>query len=321
MGCPKDFSIKGGMGAALLCNPGKVKSILEKLVKNLSIPVTCKIRILPTIEETLNLVEIIKNTGVSAIAIHGRIKEEGRNYPNKDDYILKISKSVKEIPIIANGGSSDIKCYDDILKFKKNTGASSVMIARAFEENPSILRKEGLLPLDQVIKEYIKYCISYENHVKNVKYCIQHMLRSDQASDDGQKLLSSHDMLSICKIWQMENIYIKHQDEKMVKSKLPLSKKLKVNSSNEAFIKFNRKNYIESKLPKDLLLQYSRETKCDLKYHTKEKDRHYYGVVNVGKDIFESLCPEKNKKYAEQNAALVALYFLKPDYYEKLIQV
>lgn len=44
MGCPKDFSLKGGMGAALLTNPERAKSILNTLVQNVKIPVTCKIR-------------------------------------------------------------------------------------------------------------------------------------------------------------------------------------------------------------------------------------------------------------------------------------
>lgn len=44
MGCPKEFSIKGGMGAALLAKPEKARGILKTLVENLRIPVTCKIR-------------------------------------------------------------------------------------------------------------------------------------------------------------------------------------------------------------------------------------------------------------------------------------
>ena len=323
MGCPKDFSIKGGMGAALLCKAGKVKAILKKLVGGLSIPVTCKIRILPTIQETIDLVKVIAETGVSAIAVHGRVKEEGRHFPNKDDFILDLTKNIQDIPIIANGGSSDIQCYNDIYKFKEKTGASSVMIARAPEANPSIFRKDGLLPLDQVIKEYIKYCIHYEAHVKNAKYCIQHMLRSDQASEQGKKLLAAHDMLTICKLWDMESFYYEHETKKKTFScdSEPLCKKLKKDSCNEAYFKFNRKDYIETKLPKDFLLQYSRELKYDLKYDTREKDRHFYGHVKVGDDEFSSLCPEKNKKYAEQNAALVALYFLKPECFEQLTNV
>lgn len=44
MGCPKEFSLKGGMGAALLSDSERAKSILSTLVKNVKIPITCKIR-------------------------------------------------------------------------------------------------------------------------------------------------------------------------------------------------------------------------------------------------------------------------------------
>lgn len=44
MGCPKEFSLKGGMGAALLSDPERAKAILTTLVENVKIPVTCKIR-------------------------------------------------------------------------------------------------------------------------------------------------------------------------------------------------------------------------------------------------------------------------------------
>lgn len=44
MGCPKEFSLKGGMGAALLYDPERAKAILKTLVENVKIPVTCKIR-------------------------------------------------------------------------------------------------------------------------------------------------------------------------------------------------------------------------------------------------------------------------------------
>lgn len=44
MGCPKEFSLKGGMGAALLSDPDRAKCILKTLVDNVKIPITCKIR-------------------------------------------------------------------------------------------------------------------------------------------------------------------------------------------------------------------------------------------------------------------------------------
>ena len=58
MGCPKGFSLKGGMGAALLSHPDKIKAILTALVKAVNIPVTCKIRILPDLQATLNLIDV-----------------------------------------------------------------------------------------------------------------------------------------------------------------------------------------------------------------------------------------------------------------------
>jgi tRNA-dihydrouridine synthase 2 len=64
--------IQGGMGAALLKKPDRVKEILTALVQSVSKPVTCKIRILPSLEETLKLVKVIEGTGVAALGVHGR---------------------------------------------------------------------------------------------------------------------------------------------------------------------------------------------------------------------------------------------------------
>lgn len=44
MGCPKPYSTDFGMGSALLYKPDTAKEILRNLVKNISLPITCKIR-------------------------------------------------------------------------------------------------------------------------------------------------------------------------------------------------------------------------------------------------------------------------------------
>lgn len=60
MGCPKPFSISGGMGAALLKKPDLVKDVsnhrvnlilqmISSLTSISTIPVTCKIRVLDTV--------------------------------------------------------------------------------------------------------------------------------------------------------------------------------------------------------------------------------------------------------------------------------
>ena len=56
-----------------------------------------------------------------------------------------------------SGGSKELFKFEDIEVFRASTGASSVMIARQAEWNCSIFRKEGKLPLYDVIKAYLIY--------------------------------------------------------------------------------------------------------------------------------------------------------------------
>lgn len=139
MGCPKDYSIKGGMGAALLKTPEKVKNILTALVQGISKPVTCKIRILPTLEETLNLVRMIQDTKVAAVAVHGREQHERPRDPVHKDVIREVARTLN-IPVICNGGSGEIKTYQDMERYQNETETDSVMVARAAQWNPSVFR-------------------------------------------------------------------------------------------------------------------------------------------------------------------------------------
>lgn len=142
MGCPKEFSIKGGMGAALFADPPRAKEILKTLVDNVRVPITCKIRILNDLDETIRLVREFEAIGISAIAVHGRKRHERPQHACNTAAIRKIAQSIG-IPLIANGGSREIERYSDILKFKEQCGASSVMVARAAEWNVTIFRKDG----------------------------------------------------------------------------------------------------------------------------------------------------------------------------------
>ena len=100
MGCPKEFSVKGGMGSALLTQPEKAKEILRTLVEGVKIPVTCKIRILPDLKSTVELCRHLANCGIAAIAVHGRTKDERPRHMNHNDFIRAVAQSVN-IPVIA----------------------------------------------------------------------------------------------------------------------------------------------------------------------------------------------------------------------------
>jgi tRNA-dihydrouridine synthase 2 len=70
------------------------------LVNGCNKPITCKIRCLHTIEETISLCKLIENCGVKAIGVHGRFKEERSKSQNHDDFIKEIAANLK-IPVIA----------------------------------------------------------------------------------------------------------------------------------------------------------------------------------------------------------------------------
>ncbi|XP_074864638.1 tRNA-dihydrouridine(20) synthase [NAD(P)+]-like isoform X3 [Carettochelys insculpta] len=268
MGCPKEYSTKAGMGAALLSDPEKIECILSTLVKGICKPVTCKIRILPLVEDTVRLVKRIEKTGVAAIAVHGRKKEERPQHPVHCEVIKAISEAVT-IPVIANGGSHDfIKEYTDIEAFQQATGASSVMIARAAMWNPSIFRRDGLCPLKEVMQEYIKYAVRYDNHYTNTKYCLCQMLREQLETTQGKKL---HAAQSIQEIWR------------------------------EYPPQITPKMYLLEWCRKEKHPQPVYETV------QRSLDRLFCSVVTVAQQKYRSTLWDKSKKLAEQAAAIVCL--------------
>ncbi|XP_069495814.1 tRNA-dihydrouridine(20) synthase [NAD(P)+]-like isoform X2 [Ambystoma mexicanum] len=316
MGCPKEYSTKGGMGAALLSDPDRIELMLSTLVKGLSKPVTCKIRILPTLEETLSLVKRIEKTGVAAIAVHGRKKEERPQHPVHCDVIKAISEAVS-VPVIANGGSQDhIKQYADIQSFREATNASSVMLARAAMWNPSIFRKEGALPLEEVMQEYIKYTVRYENHYTNTKYCLCQMLRENLESPQGKKLHSAQTQRAICEAFELGSYY-EEMTSTLASRKESLASQQQEDENQavdegiiQMAIKFDRLDYPPQITPKMFLLEWCRKEKLPQPaYETIERplNRYFNSTVTVAGQKYKSTIWDKSKKLAEQSAAIVCL--------------
>lgn len=63
------------------------------------------------------------------------------------------------------------------------------MVARAAAGNCSIFRPQGLKPLDNLIVDYLKYAIDYDNSPSNTKYCVQNMLKELQETPRGKQFL------------------------------------------------------------------------------------------------------------------------------------
>ncbi|KAI8321918.1 FMN-linked oxidoreductase [Martensiomyces pterosporus] len=171
-GCPKQFSIQGGMGAALMSDPDRLCSILDALVKNINLPISCKIRVFDDVDKTLDLIKRIAATGVSALTVHCRTKNMRPREKAMWHRLNDVVKTLPDLPVILNG---DVFKYEDAQRARDETGATSVMTARGAIENPSIFRPEGMLPPLDVAHVYIKTAVRMSNTFSNTKYSLMQM--------------------------------------------------------------------------------------------------------------------------------------------------
>ena len=137
MGCPVPKVVNTGAGSALMKDIKLASQITESAVKSAEgTPVTVKIRS-GWDSEHINAVEMSKaleNSGASAVAVHGRTREQF--YSGKADWnIIKQVKESVSIPVIGNGDVTDL---DSCIEMYKNTGCDLVMIGRGTYGNPFI---------------------------------------------------------------------------------------------------------------------------------------------------------------------------------------
>ena len=172
MGCPVPKIVRNGEGSALMKQPKLVHEIVSKTVKAIEKPVTVKIR-KGFDDSCINAVEIakiIEDAGASAVAVHGRTREQ--YYSGKADWdIIRQVKEVVSIPVIGNG---DVVSGESAIAMQKETGCDGIMIGRGAQGNPWIFSE--LLAYDRTgemparpTKEEIKQMI-HRHGVLQVKY-------------------------------------------------------------------------------------------------------------------------------------------------------
>ena len=167
MGCPAPKVIKNGDGSALMRNPKLAAEVLTAVVKNSKKPVTLKIR-KGWDDNSVNALEIAKiaeECGISALAIHGRTREQFYSGKADWDIIAEIKQSIN-IPVIGNGDVFDVQ---DAVNMLEKTKCDAIMIGRGSQGNPWIFNrinhymKTGEVLPEPTLEEKISTAIKHMN--------------------------------------------------------------------------------------------------------------------------------------------------------------
>ncbi|MCF9045931.1 tRNA dihydrouridine synthase DusB [Acinetobacter nectaris] len=139
MGCPAKKVCNKLAGSALLQDEGLVEQILSAVVEAVDVPVTLKTRLgfLNGEENILRVAECAEKSGIQALVLHGRTREDMYLNTARYDLITEVKKTIN-IPVIANG---DIDSPEKAKYVLDTTGADAIMVGRAAQGRPWIFRE------------------------------------------------------------------------------------------------------------------------------------------------------------------------------------
>lgn len=162
MGCPAPKVVRIGAGAALLNDVDRATRLVEQVVKAVKIPVTVKMRLGwdPEHFTAPLLAKRFEELGVSAIVVHGRWRVQGFSGKVDLERIKMVVESVKEMPVIGNGG---VKTPLDAALMMRQCRCKGVSIGRAAFMNPWIFKhtihylQTGILLPSPSVRELAKF--------------------------------------------------------------------------------------------------------------------------------------------------------------------
>lgn len=179
LGCPQQRALDGHYGAYLLDKKDweTVFRIVRTLRTHLTVPIFCKIRLLPTLEMTSEFCRKLEQAGCSLIAIHGRQRGSPtarRNGP-ADLEAIRVLKSALSIPVITNG---NVRSFMDVNANLAKTGADGIMSAEAVLADPMLFAggAENREAKFKLAMEYLDLCKQWKVPMTCIKQHISYML-------------------------------------------------------------------------------------------------------------------------------------------------
>jgi len=139
MGCPAKKVCNVHAGSALLQDEALVARICEATARAVNVPVTLKIRTGWNRDNKngVRIARIAQDSGIAALAVHGRTRADLYNGEAEYDTIAAIKAAVS-VPVFANGDIDSPQKARDVLKY---TNCDGVLIGRAAQGRPWIFRE------------------------------------------------------------------------------------------------------------------------------------------------------------------------------------
>ena len=138
-GCPAPNVVRRGGGSGLLKELPHLQNILHALRKNVTVPLTMKVRLGWDSEQIVvnQTVKMAQEEGLDLFVIHGRTRVQGYKGFADWNHIAE-AKSKSTIPIVGNG---DILSIEDALMRLKTAELDGVSIGRGAMHNPWIFKQ------------------------------------------------------------------------------------------------------------------------------------------------------------------------------------
>uniref|UniRef100_A0A0M3HSM8 DRBM domain-containing protein n=1 Tax=Ascaris lumbricoides TaxID=6252 RepID=A0A0M3HSM8_ASCLU len=231
-----------------------------------------------------------------------------------------------------------VKEFKDVEQFRKESEASSIMLARRALSNPSIFRPQGLLTMQEEVTNFLKLACEFDENFTMTKYVVQRILGNQQIRCEkigpypfrklggdvknvvlskefdprGRATVLAASVSEICEAWSMRDVC-----ENFKNQRLHGSKRKEV-SDAETGIRFIDLTFPPKRLrdrcgartPKCVLNELCDESGIERPIYDckfRPNDKRYEALIEVDGCKFLSRVGQPNKRMAEQVAALAAL--------------
>jgi tRNA-dihydrouridine synthase 2 len=198
MGCPKQFSAQGGMGALLLKRPEAAADIIATLKRNLNTHVSCKVRALEDPVEFSEFLRRMEAAGADAITVHCRYRDDRPIVPARWNLISTALDTV-HVPTILNGDVYSRAAACDVFK---DYGVRGCMIARGAMENPSCFR-EHPLPARHAQQQWVAASHYYNEPYQPLKFVLMKYVMTPK-TPEFLAVQESKSSLDICRGWGLQ---------------------------------------------------------------------------------------------------------------------